>query len=339
MNRLPEIICVLLAMAFLSMAAAEDRVTFRPAGASRPITVVGDIIDYTGRNLTMRALGGIPQSIPAEDVIAVKTHYDAVHREGIEAYNAGQIEKAFSKFLTAYDREPREWVDREIAAWIVRCSLSQGDSISALQYFRTLAKSDPYTRHWGVAPLVWAPVSISETLRKTARPMLVSSYSSERLLAASLLLFDGTSGTIAKRELNDLASDPNPRISRLARAQLWRVAIAENRVTKNILHDWREQIDRLPEALRPGPQYMLGRGYAHLGEQRLAAAEFLKLTILYTSNDALTARATLEAAEAIERTGLTQEANLLYRELLVRFPMSRESKIAREKLAEKTTGS
>lgn len=310
----------------------EDRVTYRPSGSSRPITVVGDIIDYTGRDLTLHAVGGSPQLIDADEITAVKTHYDPVHMAALEEYQAGRLTGALAKFIAASEREPREWVDREIAAWIVRCSLVLENQETALRYFREIIKSDPDTRHWGLAPLIWSPVIISEGLRGSLRSLLVSSRAGDRFLAASILLFDGTSGTLAERELNDLASDPNPRISRLARAQLWRIALANSEVTENILQSWREQIADLPESLRPGPQYLLARGYLHLGEPRLAAAEFLKLSILYTSHDALTARATLEAAEAIERTGLTQEANLLYRELLMRFSASPEAKIARDKL-------
>ncbi len=349
MNRLlPErpLASLLMLALFISMtiivgetAVAEDRVTYRPRGASKPITMVGDIIDSTGRELQMMSINGNPQHIPADDIITIKTHYDSSHLAGIEAYSAGRLEEAASNFITAYDREPRAWVDREIAAWLVRCRLQQGDLTSAIMYFRSIISSDPYTRHWGIAPLIWSPTSINDAVRKSVRSMLVSSRDGDRLLAASILLFDGVSGTLAQRELNTLASDPNPRISKLARAQLWRVAIANSQVTENILQGWRDQIEILPKELRPGPQYLLGRGYLHLGDLRLAAAEFLKLTILYPNHEALTSRATLDAARAIERTGLTQEADLLYRELLIRFPKTSESIIAREKLAENGTDS
>ncbi|MDA7503793.1 hypothetical protein N8553_02285 [bacterium] len=311
---------------------AEDRVSYRLNGASKPITLIGEIIDYDGRDLTLRSLSGNPQYIAADDVVEVKTHYDDAHREGIEAFQAAKYDEAITKLISAYDREPREWVDREIASWIVRTSLLRNDFRTAFRYFNAIIKSDPYTRHWGVAPLVWSPVNITDDIRKPLRASLLSARADERFLAASILLFDGTSGRLAERELGVLASDPNPRISRLARTQLWRVALANQEVTENILQGWREQIEQLPESMRPGPQYLLGRGYLLIGEQRIAAAEFLKLTIIYTNHEALTARATLEAAEAIEKTGLTQEANILYRELVIRFPTTSEAKIAREKL-------
>lgn len=320
---------------WLSMSGAsllaEDRITYRPGGTSKPITLIGEIIDYNGRDLTLRSSSGQPQIIAADDIVEVKTHYDKVHQEGIEAFHQAKFDLAKSKLIAAYDREPREWVDREIASWIVRVSMLQSDFRTAFRYFSAIIKSDPYTRHWGVAPLVWSPVNITNEIRKPLRASLISSRAEERFLAASVLLFDSVSGRLAERELNELASDPNPRISRLARAQLWRVSLAKQEVTENILRSWREQIDQLPESMRPGPQYLLGRGYLSLGEMRLAAAEFLKLTIIYTNHDSLTARATLEAAEAIEKTGLTSEADILYRELEVRFPTTNEAKLAREK--------
>lgn len=310
---------------------SEDRVTYRLRGTSKPITLIGEIIDYDGRDLTLHSLSGVPQYIPAEDVVGVKTHYDPAHQAGLDLFREAKYEEALQKFLNAYDREPREWVDREIASWIVRVSLLRDDFRTAFRYFNEIVKSDPYSRHWGIAPLIWSPASISEEIRRSLRPSLVSSRTTERFMAASVLLFDPISGQLAERELNELASDPNPRISQLARSQLWRVAIANNELTKNIVNNWREEVERMPVSLRSGPQYLLGRGYLLLGEPRLAAAELLKLTMIYTNHDALAARATLEAAEAIERTGLTNEANLLYRELIMRYPTTSAAKTARQK--------
>lgn len=325
-------VCLLFELLILGHSTfAEDRITYRPGGTSKPITLIGEIIDYDGRDLTLRSSSGTPQYIASDDVVEVKTHYDAVHKEGIAAFREAKFDLAKSKLITAYDREPREWVDREIASWIVRVSLLQNDFRTAFRYFSAIIKSDPYTRHWGIAPLIWSPVNITDEIRKPLRASLISSRPEERFLAASILLFDGVSGRLAERELNELASDPNPRISRLARAQLWRVSLANQEITENILRGWREQIEQLPESMRPGPQYLLGRGYLAVGELRSAAAEFLKLTIIYTNNDSLTARATLEAAEAIEKTGLTSEADILYRELEVRFPTTNEAKLARDK--------
>lgn len=314
-----------------STLSAQDRVRYYYADSSRPIIETGTIQNYLGEQLILETPNGNAKVIAADAIVEIETHYETHHRDGITDYEAGRYIEALSKFLTAYDREPRAWVKREIAAWIVRCSLRQGDRLTALHYFREITLTDPLTRHWGIAPLVWSPAEIPEQQRKAVRPLLVSSRSDERLLAASLLLFDPTSGTVAQRQLNELASDTNPRISRMARAQLWRVALMKNEVTPYILQSWREQIDQLPAALRPGPQYLLARGLAQSGELRMAAAEYLKLTILYTNHDALSARATLDAAEAIERTGLTREAEMLYRELLIRFPSSPETTIAREK--------
>lgn len=317
-------------------ALGEDRVTFQPVGTSSPITMIGTIMDYTGRDLLLRALDGNPQYIPSEEIVEVNTHYNQAFRDGITDYEQHQIDTALQKFIAAYDQEPRAWVDREIASWIVRLSLATGDESTAFRYFREIIKTDPQSRHWGIAPLIWSPRKLNSELLKSFRPLLISQRPGDRLLATSVLLFDEVSGTLAERELGILASDPNPCISRLARAQLWRASLAKNEITDNILENWREQIDQMPSTLRPGPQYLLGRGFSRLGEPRLAAAEFLKLTILYGSQDSLTARATLEAAESVERTGLTQEANLLYREMMVRFPWSPEVNIAQKRLAEST---
>lgn len=335
-NSLVQPVTLLTATLLSALLPAEDRVTYRLGGGqSRPITVVGEIRDYDGEQLLMMTISGAPQVVPAEDIVSVQTHYDTAHRQALAAYQQGRIDEAASKFITAFDREPRDWVDREIAAWIVRCRLLLDDRAGAIQFFREVIRNDPVSRHWGIAPLVWSPAPLDDDTTRLARSLLVSSRRGEQLMGASILLFDPISGTIAERTLSDLAGSTNPRISRLARAQLWRLSIVRQEVTHNIVSDWLDQVQSLPASLRPGPQYLIGRAQLALGEPRLAAAEFLKLTILYPQHDALTARATFEAAEAIERTGLTQEADLLYREILVRFPVSHASNLARQRLAER----
>lgn len=315
-----------------STLLAQDRVTYLPDGAAAPFTLVGEVLDSTGEELRMRPSGGLPQSIPADSVVEIETHYDPSHLKGIEFFQNDQIQDAETAFREALKREPREWVDRELLSWLTRCYLREGQLTAALQTFRELVSSDPLTRHWGLAPLEWSSRQVSASLRQAAKPLVVESRATDRLLGSSLLLFDPIAGPAARAELNDLARNTNPRISRLARAQLWRLTVSNGDVTQNRLINWQNDIDALPAGLRAGPQYLLARGYVQIGLPRLAAAEYLKLTILYSEHEVLTASATLEAARLIGETGLTQEADLLYRELLARFPRSEAAKLAKNQM-------
>ena len=307
---------------------AEDRVSYRPEGATSVFILVGEIVSSTGQELEIRPTGGVPVRIPITNVVEVQTHYDPDHLAGIELFRAGRIEEAIDALHAGLEREPRNWVDREILAWLVRCHLRQNDEIAALNDFRQIVLSDPYTRHWGLAPMEWLPRQVNHPLSQSAKSLLVDTRPGLRLLGASLLLFDPELSTTARREMDDLCKNLNSHIADLARAQMWRVALANREVTRDRLQRWHDQIDDLPAELRPGPQYLLAKGYQQLGFPRLAAAEYLKLTILYSDNEALTARATLEAADALQETGLTQGASVLYRELLTRFPESNAAKNA-----------
>lgn len=304
---------------------AQDRVTFRPRDEAAPITMTGEILDYTGRRLTIRPRGGTPQSIPAGNVVAVKTYYDPAHLEGLDLLNHGNVEQAREKFNEALKRDKRDWVIREILSWLVRCAYREGDLLGAIAYFREIVKSDPLTRHWGVAPLVWTPQPIGEQLRSEGRRLLTGDRASDRLLGASLLLLDPDYGEAAERQIRNLSSETNPRISGLARAQRWRLILASRDVSENILASWKGQIDYLPEQIRGGPQYLLARGYEIRGEDRRAAAEYLWIPLVYSDHDLLAVRALIDAAQASQRSGLMHEAEVLYRELQSRYPWSSEA--------------
>jgi tetratricopeptide (TPR) repeat protein len=305
--------------------SAQDRVTFRPRDDAAPITMSGEILEYTGRKLTIRPRDGAPHAIDAGNVVEVKTYYDPAHLEGLSLLNRGKVEEAREKFTEALKRDKRDWVSREILSWLVRCAYREGDMLGAIAYFREIVKSDPLTRHWGVAPLVWAPQSIGERLRTEGRRLLTGDRASDRLLGASLLLLDPDHGEAAERQIRNLSSETNPRISGLARAQRWRLILASRDVSENILASWKGQIDYLPEQIRGGPQYLVARGYEIRGEDRRAAAEYLWIPLVYSDHDPLAARALLDAAEASRRSGLTHEAEVLYRELLSRYPWSTEA--------------
>lgn len=330
---LKRLTLLLAAVALLTgTVAGQDKVTFRPDENSRPVVLIGEVLDYTGRGLTFRPTGGTPRTVPADHIDAIETHYDPGQLQGLDLFRRGETQAAQAKFREALKRDQREWVKREILSWLVRCAVRERDLPGAFMTFRELVLSDPETRHWGVAPLVWSPLSLSEALKSEGRQLLVAPRASDRLLGASLLLLDPVYGTPAERELSSLARDSNPRISSLARAQLWRLQLASRQISSETLESWASHVAYLPRTLRAGPQYLVARGYEVRGEPRRAAAEYLWVSQIYTENEQLAARATLDAAEASRGAGLTREADVLYREILSRFGWSPEAASARERL-------
>jgi hypothetical protein len=309
----------------------QDRVSYTPEGAAKPLTIIGQIEDLTGRELVFRPTTGSVQRISADAVEHVETAYEPAHLQGLREFQQGETAAAKVSLRAALDRETRAWVDREILALLVQCEQRNGNLPGALTLFNEIVRQDPATRHWGIAPLVWFPQSVSESLRMEMRNWLQSNDGAERLLAASLLLLDPASGQSAERELNALSRDVNPVLAALSRAQVWRLDLARRQVSDLALASWREQVDRLRKELRSGPQYLLARGYEVRGDLRRSAAEMLWVAYIYPDNEPLAARALEEGAESLQRTGLSAEATVLSQELVLRYPWSSGAQAARSR--------
>lgn len=323
--------CLLLMFHLVTsiLVNAEDKVTYIPDGATSPVTQLGNVEDYSGTRLKLRISNDQVRSIPSESVQSIETLYDPAHLKGIEQFQSGDVDGAVDSFRKALAREPRGWVDREIQAWILKCSQRRQDLSGAIAAFLEIVQQDPETRHWGLAPLVWVPQAVNESLRTDARQWLVSSQRPERLIGAGLLLMDPVYGEPAERELDRLARDSNMYVALLAKTQLWRLKLAARDVNDVMIENWASQIERMPRSLRSGPQYLLSRAWEIRGETRRAAAEALWIPYVYAENERIAARALSDAAEALDRSGLTREAESLYRELEIRYPWSSEARAAR----------
>lgn len=313
---------------------AQDRVSYRIRSTAKPVTQIGAVLDYTGQELVFRPHNESTKRIPADLVEGIQTHYDPAYLSGLAAFRAGDTQLARTSLATALKNENREWVDRDIHAWLVKCALREDDLKQALFHFREIIRSDSETRHWGVAPLVWAPMNIGNDVKTQARQWLIGASRSDQLLAVSLLLDDVDMADTATRKLDDLARDTNPRISSLARAQQWRLKLNQGNISDVTLTSWARTVGRMLESLRGGPQYLVARGYRQRGEHRRASAEYLWIPYVYDHRPDLAARSILEAAESMERTGLTGEAHLLYRELVAQYTWASESRIASNKLSD-----
>ncbi|WP_437186585.1 hypothetical protein SH668x_003741 [Planctomicrobium sp. SH668] len=307
-----------------SLCVAEDRVTYIPEGASGPVIIVGEVVDYTGRDLIFRSTTG-SQRLASSVISGIETKYVPAHQRGLEEFQEGKTTEAIVSFQEALKVEPRQWVQREILAMLVKCFLRQDDLSSALQSFREIAISDPLTRHWGIAPLVWAPQTVSDRIRQEMIPWLKSERQVERMLGASLLLFDPTYQREAESNLALLSRDVNPVLSAYGKTQLWRLQIAKRDADPLSMESWRKEIQLMRPELRSGPQYLLSCAYEVQGDHRRSAAEGLWLPYVYPEHEVLAARAMGDAIGSLKRTGLTSEASTLQLELLNRYPWSREA--------------
>jgi TolA-binding protein len=324
---------LVLSLFFGARAWAEDRVTVHPEWASKPITEIGEIVEFNGQRITIRVKSGNPiRTYAADEVRHVDTYHGSAHKQGLELFEAEDAAAAERAFDLALGEEPRGWVQEELRAWLVRCAQRRGDRTAAARQFVKILERDPQSRHWGVAPLVWAAEETPEPLRGEARGWLAARNDGVRLLAASLLLLDSAAGPGARGALDELSRSLDQTVQGLARAQGWRLKLIESQPTPFALATWRAQVERMPPRLRGGPMYLLGRAAALSGNSEQAATDWLWLPLVYTDNEPLAARACLDAAEALARLGRQAEAQTLYLEVAERFDWSPFAEEARQKL-------
>jgi tetratricopeptide (TPR) repeat protein len=320
-------------------AEYDDRVTVRPAPESSPIVIVGEIEEYNARRIVIRVKAGMPvQTFPADAVLDVETHRTQAHIRGLAAVDAGDLTLAETEFIEAANNEARAWVRQEVLSWLVRCARRGDDRLAAGRYFVRLVQSDPETRYWSVIPLIWSAESVSRELRTEAQSWLGSTTEGVQLLGASMLLFDQQFATQAGETLDRLVRSTDRSVQSLARAQAWRLRLIAGDVTPNELLNWRESVERMPESLRGGPMYLIGRAASGRSDLEQAAADWLWLPLVYDDDEPLAARACYEAAQALDQLGRSDEAVPLYDEVLQRYGWSPFAADARQRLLQLADG-
>ena len=287
--------------------------------------------------MIIRSLSGeAVNRYPVNEVLEIKTPQVSAHAEGLRQMAAGRIEPAVQQFEDALKQEDRVWVRREILALLVRCALRQGNYVTAGTRFELLYESDPTTAHFKLIPLKWSPGEISDETRIGAQVAMAREPEVSRLIGASLLLDVPRLTRGAELVLKELATSSDARIQSLAQVQGWRLPIAAGPVANVQLNLWQKRVDALPSDLRGGPAYLLGRAYRGRREHELAAASLLWLPLVDDHDYNLAARACLEAGESLGAIGQEAEADVLYAEVVRRYPDSPFAAEARTLLDRRT---
>lgn len=305
--------------------AGHDKVVVTTGGRqSTRETVTGEIVEYNGEKLRIRTKSGQePREFSSADVVEVLTRQVALHSKGMEQFEQRDYTGAAKSLRDAIEAEPRIWVRRQILASLIRCHLMQGDYRNAATRFVTLYRSDPHTRSFPLIPLVWARQRPDATFRSDAQGWLLDAdeYPAIRLLGASVLLEDAQLGETALATLKNLASNKDRKVGVLASCQQWRLRLG-TRTPVNLteLQIWQQRLETLPEELRSGPHYLLGRAYVSRKEFELAAVHLLWQPLVQPDDHYLAAQAMLEAADALNAIGQLNGAFTLYEEVAERFP-------------------
>jgi hypothetical protein len=332
-SRLQLCLLLILAGSHTVVAQYSDEVVQRGSTPGSRITIRCRIIDYTGSKLTYKqSSANKPKELRSSDVITIRTAQTTAQKEGIKAFSEGKTRDAEFQFTEAVNAEPRVWMRREILSMLVRCALKRNDYLTAGTRFQLLFESDSETSHINLIPLFWNAAAAQDETLAAAVAWLADEKPIARLLAASWLFFDPDYSEKSLTVLNELARTPGDRIKQLASWQRLRFQIRAGDVTDFNLQRWDTNLRKLEPALRPGPIFLLGRGYVVRQDFEIAAATFLKIPLVYDSEHPLSAESMVEAGRALTSIGLRNDAAKLYSEVLDRYDYAAVSKDARKEL-------
>jgi hypothetical protein len=189
----------------------------------------------------------------------------------------------------------------------------------------------PDTPYLDAIPLVWQSYLPSPGLERKARAWLESQDAPAVALMGASWLLSGRDALTARQTLEGLAASRNSSLAALAQAQLWRRQVVT--ATARDLSQWQTTVESMPEALRAGPYFVLGKALSHHDRFEAAALSVLRVPILYPQHRLLAAEALVGAGQWLERLGQTDEARRLYQEAAQDYANTTAAELARQQIA------
>ncbi len=304
----------MVALWFVSITAVdgltEDRVLFE-SRRGQELTLRGTIVDWDESSIQLRTADGSVRPVPVERVLRVETDYTPSHQDAIAAAATGRLDQAAALYQQALAEETRRWMRHRILRDLVQALRDTGHAREAGEMFLVLERDRPTVDDYAEMPLAWEPGVPSSDLDRAARRWIArDDLPAAVLLGASHLM--ATDRTEALRRLDRLIEnlskneDKSDPVLLLAKAQRRRADLVT--ADAPTLERWAEAIDAMPESLRAGPFFLLGRGWARLGETDRAVLAWLRVPILYPNQTTLADRARRLAAELKRNAGQTDEA-------------------------------
>jgi len=265
-----------------------------------------------------------------EDIERIEVKRTAQQEEGEELFERKEYKAAAAKFDAAMKFETRAWLRGRIASKLVACYVAAGDPVAAVESFFTASQATDGNYPLSAIPIWWLPEPPGGSVTQEANSLLRSSIPLHQVIGASFLF--GTEQSSAARDtLAKLTTYPgDERIALLARTQLWRWDSAT--VKPQEIASWQRQLSKLPHDGRGGPYFAIGMAMRRLGQHDEAALAFLWPALVYRADPNLSARATLMAAESLEKAGQKTEAEQMYQEVIARFSPSSEATAAQRRL-------
>lgn len=323
--RLPIFVgCVSFFLA-VAPAIADDGV--KPKGSS--ITYRGEIVRYDERGVSIK--WGPSQQIKEfapDQIEKIDTKWADGFESGKTALSKGEFAQAVSQLRSAVTEEKRPWAQNLYKGFLLRALDGQGNVDGAAEVFIELAPNRSDAGIMAYAPFRWIKdAPLSEERRTAARSWLL--HNDEpivKLLAANWLI--DTDPAQAKAALEKLSTDPDNRVRPIARAMLLRERLIKKpkSIGKEELSDFKIEVERLPNPVRVGPQYILALVQEAIGDPIDAAFAFLYIPYVTSGPPELQADALERAANACRRANFNLDAAKIEAELKKKFPETSAAK-------------
>ena len=303
------------------------------AGSSGYATFKGQVVDYSGRGLTLDTPEGGRRTFPSERVLRIETCHTQARQDADGLFDKGQFAPAAALYERAQKEEKRPWMRRQIMAQLVWCHRAIGQLQLAGEEFRLVVWEDANSPYLSCIPLAWIAGQPPGTLEQSAKAWLNLEDEPAMVLLGASHLLSTASRAVALDRLERLATTAEPPVNQLALAQTWRASVVTADARQ--LAAWEDTVRRMPEPLRAGPYYVLGQGWARQQNWEQAALALMRVPILYRRHHVLAARSLLDAGQSLEKLDRRRQAARLYNEVLGDFaqtPSAAEAQVRSEGL-------
>lgn len=244
----------------------------------------------------------------------------SAYEEAEQLFHAGDYQQAVEYCDRTLDDLFPTRVYNRIQALAVRSCLRLNRREDALQRVETICKRDPESPYLSLVPLVWDDRLPSDERYVASAEDLRAASVVRQLAAASSLLPDSRYTARCVEILTGIRAERRLPLSVLAETQLWRVDMPTvEKVYLPTVRRWQKRAAALPESLRAGPQFLVGRALRMRHKPDQAALELLWLPLMQTDDPCLAAAALAESIRCLEETGRSASAQRLRRELQDRF--------------------
>ena len=140
------------AIALLTASAcAADRVTYRSGEVEK--TVIGEITEWTGDEITVRNTLGREATLPANVVIEVESPETPTQRAANAKFRAGEYSSAVELYMKAAGESKHQWKQRHLVADASRAYFEQQNWVTAAKRFLNVIAFDKTTPAYDAIPL------------------------------------------------------------------------------------------------------------------------------------------------------------------------------------------